>query len=326
MKKYLALVLALALLTASVSAVAAAPNTKAKAWTYLVYMGADNNLDTWGDFSLDLMEIGLTSDQDVSVAVLYDHYGANADLLQVTSAGVVKLADYGEPDMGNPETLRQFLSWGVQAFPANHYAVVLWSHGGGWKYIIKDSTSGTRMSIAGLESAMSSVVAELGRGDKFDITLFDACLMSLVEVADQLTHATDYVVASEQSVNYTGFPYDLMLQRLVANPSVSSGDYAQGIADDYYVFNVQSNSKSVLSVSAIDESDITMIFVERNNVTVKVSWRASKPHIDVSEIAVEFGGGGHKAAAGAEVDGNMSEVQERVLAATRAALAKQIGN
>jgi len=283
MKKYLALVLVLALLAASVPAFAGAPNTRAKAWTYLVYMGADNNLDTWGDFSLDLMKIGLTSDQDVSVVVLYDHYGASADLLQVTSAGVVKLADYGEPDMGNPETLRQFLSWGVQTFPANHYAVVLWSHGGGWKYIIKDSTSGTRMSIAGLESAMSSVAAELGRGGKFDITLFDACLMSLVEVADQLTPVTDYVVASEQSVNSTGFPYDLMLQRLVAGPTVSSGDYARGIADDYYVFNIQSNSKSVLSVSAIDESALEPLVSSIDDLSITLIANMAAFYPDVND-------------------------------------------
>jgi len=284
MKKYLALVLALALLVASVPAFAAdAPKATAKAWTYLVYMAVDNDLDTWGDFSLDLLKKGLTSDQDISVAVLYDHYGANADLLQVTSAGVVKIADYGEPDMGNSETLQQFLSWGVKAFPADHYAVVISSHGGGWKYIVKDVTSGTRMSIAGLGSAMNSVAAELGRKRKFDITIFDACLMSLVEVADQLTHATDYIVASEQSVPLTGFPYDLMLQRLVANPSVSSGDYAHGIADDYYTYNVQSNSKSVLSITAIDESELEPLVSSIDNLSVTLIANMAAFYPDVND-------------------------------------------
>ncbi len=79
-------------------------------------------------------------------------------------------------------------------------------------------------------------------------------------------------------------------------------------------------------VSAIDESDITMMFVEQKNGTVKISWRASRPQIDVSGIAVQFGGGGHKAAAGAEVGGRLPEVQEQVLAVTRKALKTQIGN
>jgi len=280
-------------LVASMPAFAAdAPNTTAKAWTYLVYMAADNNLDTWGNFSLDLMKKGLTSDRDINVVVLYDRHGANADLLQVTSAGAVKIADYGEPDMGNPETLRQFLSWGKNAFPADHYAVVIWSHGGGWKYIIQDSTSGTRMSIDGLSSAMNSVAAELGR--KFDITIFDACLMSLVEVADQLTDATDYAVASEQSVPYKGFPYDLMLQRLAANPSVSSGDYAHGIADDYYTYYVQSDSKSVLSITAIDESELGTLVSSIDNLsdTLIANMAEFSPDVNAARAVAQHQVGG----------------------------------
>jgi phosphoesterase RecJ-like protein len=79
-------------------------------------------------------------------------------------------------------------------------------------------------------------------------------------------------------------------------------------------------------VSAVDESEITMMFVEQKNGTVKISWRASRPQIDVSAIAVQFGGGGHKAAAGAEIEGSLPDVQERVLAVTRNVLSNQIGN
>jgi hypothetical protein len=139
------------------------------------------------------------------------------------------------------------------------------------------------MSIAGLGSAMNSVAAELGRKRKFDITIFDACLMSLVEVADQLTNATDYVVASEQSVPYTGFPYDLMLQRLVANPSVSSGDYAHGIADDYYTYNVQSNSKSVLSIAAIDESQLGSLVSSIDDLSVTLIANMAVFYPDVND-------------------------------------------
>jgi nanoRNase/pAp phosphatase (c-di-AMP/oligoRNAs hydrolase) len=39
--------------------------------------------------------------------------------------------------------------------------------------------------------------------------------------------------------------------------------------------------------------------------------------LDVSEIAQEFGGGGHKAAAGADVKGKINKVLEEVLTNTR---------
>jgi bifunctional oligoribonuclease and PAP phosphatase NrnA len=70
-------------------------------------------------------------------------------------------------------------------------------------------------------------------------------------------------------------------------------------------------------LTSIREADVALIFVERPDGKVKVSWRAV-PGINVAEVAAEFGGGGHAAAAGAEVAGSMPEVEARVLAATRA--------
>ena len=267
--KMIAVISALALMLASLPALTlsrpkpvAAQGTK-KAWTYLVYMAADNGLDTWGDYSLNLMENGLTNDANINVVVLYDHYGSDAYLLQVTSTGITTIRDYGEPDMADPKVLRGFLLWGVQNYPADHYAVDIWSHGGGWKYIVLDSTSGTRMSIDGLGNAMGAVTTALGR--KFDITIFDACLMSMVEVADQLKPVTNYILASEQSVPYQGFPYDAMLQQLSTNISMDSWTYSKLMADDYYNFYVGTSGKSGLSISAVDEGKLPTLITAVDN-------------------------------------------------------------
>lgn len=69
-------------------------------------------------------------------------------------------------------------------------------------------------------------------------------------------------------------------------------------------------------ISAIEDHMVGMIFVEQPN-TVKISWRALQPGLDVSAIATHFGGGGHKAAAGADIAGNLEEIQPRVLQTTR---------
>jgi phosphoesterase RecJ-like protein len=73
-------------------------------------------------------------------------------------------------------------------------------------------------------------------------------------------------------------------------------------------------------LSSID-SDAAVIFVEQKNGHVKISWRA-RPGIDVSQIALQFGGGGHAAAAGADIPGTLEKVQEQVLQATRGVLAQ----
>ncbi|HSB00515.1 MAG TPA: DHH family phosphoesterase [Anaerolineales bacterium] len=70
-------------------------------------------------------------------------------------------------------------------------------------------------------------------------------------------------------------------------------------------------------ISAIEGNKVGMIFVEQNDHQVKVSWRALEPGIDVSKVAQHFNGGGHAAAAGADIPGALTEVQPLVLKTTQ---------
>ncbi len=73
-------------------------------------------------------------------------------------------------------------------------------------------------------------------------------------------------------------------------------------------------------VSAIEDAKAVVLFVEQGHDKVKVSWRSLNPDVDVAQVALQFNGGGHKAASGAEIDGTLAEVQEEVLAATENSL------
>lgn len=78
-------------------------------------------------------------------------------------------------------------------------------------------------------------------------------------------------------------------------------------------------------LNSVREADVAVIFTERADNKVKVSWRAV-PGVDVAKLAAQFGGGGHVAAAGAEVSGTLAEVEAAVLAATKALLKTGRGN
>lgn len=65
-------------------------------------------------------------------------------------------------------------------------------------------------------------------------------------------------------------------------------------------------------LSAIEGSEISILFNEEKDGKVKVSWR-SNASIDVSKIAQFFGGGGHPPAAGADMSGGLDEVRKKVL-------------
>ncbi len=70
-------------------------------------------------------------------------------------------------------------------------------------------------------------------------------------------------------------------------------------------------------ISAIENHKVGMIFVEQNDDHVKISWRALEKDVDVSPVAMYFGGGGHAAAAGASIPGTLSEIQPAVLNKTK---------
>ena len=70
-------------------------------------------------------------------------------------------------------------------------------------------------------------------------------------------------------------------------------------------------------ISAIDGNKVGMVFVEQSNNHVKISWRALQPGIDVSPIAKHFNGGGHAAAAGADIEGSLADIQKEALKVTK---------
>jgi phosphoesterase RecJ-like protein len=70
-------------------------------------------------------------------------------------------------------------------------------------------------------------------------------------------------------------------------------------------------------ISAIEGNKVGMVFVEQSDQHVKISWRALQPGIDVSQVAKHFKGGGHAAAAGADIPGTLAEVQPLVLKTTQ---------
>ncbi len=69
----------------------------------------------------------------------------------------------------------------------------------------------------------------------------------------------------------------------------------------------------------VSGTEAAVIFVEQPDHKVKVSFR-SRAGLDCSRLAEQFGGGGHKAAAGAFCDGPLDACMKRVLDAVRAAM------
>jgi hypothetical protein len=105
---------------------------KAK-WTFMVYMAGDNNLSSAGDKDLgEMRQVGSTP--DVNIIVQFDNAGnQGTQRYRVLSGGQPDLVmSMGETDSGSPKVLQEFIEWAAKAYPAERYALVLWSHGSAW--------------------------------------------------------------------------------------------------------------------------------------------------------------------------------------------------
>lgn len=66
--------------------------------------------------------------------------------------------------------------------------------------------------------------------------------------------------------------------------------------------------------------EIACVFEEMEPDVTRISLRSKNPKVNVNEIAAQFGGGGHKAAAGAKISGSPLAVQRRVIKSLKKAL------
>jgi len=94
-----------------------------------------------------------------------------------------------------------------------------------------------------------------------------------------------------------------------------------GDADFQQIGALRSETDDFINMAlAIDGVGVAAMFTEHPGGTIKVSLRSRLSSVDCSRITEQFGGGGHRAAAGATLHGDLSEVRARVLAALTAAL------
>lgn len=73
-------------------------------------------------------------------------------------------------------------------------------------------------------------------------------------------------------------------------------------------------------IRAIEPVVVAVQFEEVSPNVIRVSLRSKNPHVDVSQIARLFNGGGHRGASGASIQGTRLSVQRRVVKAIRQAL------
>ena len=150
----------------------------------------------------------------------------------------VKLRDYSSPSYTTAEGIASILADVKAEAPAEHYAMTIGCHGMGWVPVSQsramrlaprqgyhwDAGGGplTRF-FGGRTPSVQTDITTLaegieGAGMHLDFILFDDCYMSSVEVAYDLRHVTDYLIACPTEIMAYGMPYAEVGPELLGEP------------------------------------------------------------------------------------------------------------
>ena len=271
---------------------------EAKEWTFLIYLNGNNNLDSFGTFNMKEMEkVGSTA--GVNVVVQWASQATtttkrilvqkSTDSSQVTSPSVEELP---RVDMGDYQTLIDFIHWGVQNYPAKHYFIDVWNHGNGWhrsrNQIIRDISfdeiSGHSITTKQLGLALADAAKVIGH--KVDIYGSDACLMAMAEVADEVADSVQVFAGSEEVEPGDGWPYDAVLSRWTANASMSATDVAKILVEEYVKsYQNGEHGTSDVTFSAFDLSKLGQLDAVVKQFASTVQSLGSDDHKKVLDAA-----------------------------------------
>lgn len=267
-------------------------------YTVLVYLVGSNlesgcNLSTGncpptadGAASADLAEmanVGSTSDMNVVVETGGAKQWANSQISNTTAqrwlvkSGSLELKqDMGSNlNMGDPDTLQDFIEWGIENYPADKYVLVMWDHGGGaignpatGTFGLDENNNGDGLSLPEIKQALRN--AYIATATKFELFGFDACLMANLETAYTVSPYAGYFVASEEVEPGHGWDYTAILSAIKADPEMSGNTLGQVIADGYQAHAESENPDSApeITLSVIDLSKISNVITNLESLAV----------------------------------------------------------
>lgn len=263
----------------------------AKEWSFFLFLNGNNNLDDYGKQNILSME-QVGSSSEVNLVVQWASLAANTTerlyIKKSTNPNAVTSPVVDNPglvDMGDYHKLVEFVRWGIQHYPAKHYFVAVWDHGGGWHQVLGmrakglahrpmdiswDDRSGHFITTEELGLAMGDIAKIIGK--KIDLYGSDACLMAMAEVANEMRDSVDYYVGSEETEPGEGWPYQPIFAQWTSNPSLSPAGLAKLISREYVKAYSPGGvySQSEVTMSAMDLSKLESFNQSVKNLKIEL--------------------------------------------------------
>ena len=238
-------------------------------WAVYWYL-CGSDLETNGGFATidlqEMLEVQLPENVSVVIqtggAAVWQNELMDPSKIQrwlYNSEGLQLVEEQETTNMGDAQTLYDFLYFADANFPADKVAVTFWNHGGG-------SVNGAAFDeIHGLDSldlsemyqAFDAVWPADTANPALELVGFDTCLMATVDVAAVFQNFAKYLVASEEVEPGNGWLYSGWLSELAANPTMDGDDLGIAIASTYYAGCEAVGTQDNTTLSVTDLTKLT---------------------------------------------------------------------
>ena len=247
-------------------------------YVVLVYMAADNSMDTDVDYTINKIKEG--AKQSAGTAVVYlDRKNAPPRLFSISQKGEeTLLKSYEEENSANTTTLARVIREIKERVPSDKFGLVFWSHSMGWypaTYIPQVSTRyiGIDETPADGESSFSAMeidqIAEALPDHVAEYIWFDVCLMGSAEALYAFRNKAAYLVGSPTEVllaadyDASGAPYAKILPFLFGGKE----DLAQAcniFYDHYNGMNYEILRSA--SIALVDAAELDGLYGEADKI------------------------------------------------------------
>jgi len=230
------------------------PNAAAEtvSWTFALYVNGDNNLeDEWDGTSLPLL-LNIPANSEVNIVAMVDLKSTDGtDLVEISGSSWEVVDSYPEMNFGDGATLEWFITEVATLYPSDNLGITIWDHGMGWIECSFDETSWDRIHMPEMKAAIENANVYI------DILSFDACNMGNIEVAYEAytTGLVGYMVGSEESVPFDGYPYDFMWTPVANDETRTPAQVCVDMVDGWGQY-YDETSFTTVNLAAVDVSSI----------------------------------------------------------------------
>lgn len=221
--------------------------------TLMIFMSWSNNLLPFFNDNLDEIQSSLTPEllSRNRVVAFLAQSGTQADIFEFYTDPIdnaIKrktLKSYSGKSLSTSNDIAEILTYMKEVCPASRYSLLIGCHGMGWLPVRRQANQKLRQSgmqqlfhwdittgpltryFGGTSAAYQFDITDLATaiekcGVKMDYILFDDCYMANVEVAYDLQHVTNYLIASTCEIMARGMPYVQITRHLLDEPDYKS--------------------------------------------------------------------------------------------------------